>query len=88
MIEIKNIEKHFGKNHILKDMSFIFQRGKTNLIIGESGSGKTMIGLSIMALYPEPAARITGGQIKLRTRKKDIQEVNLLFKNIKKKIHL
>ena len=38
MIEIKNIEKHFGNNHVLKNVSFLFERGKTNLIIGESGS--------------------------------------------------
>ena len=50
MISVKNINKHFGKNHVLDDVSFVFESGKTNLIIGESGSGKTtllkvMIGL-------------------------------------------
>ena len=50
MICLENINKYFGKNHVLKDISFVFEPGKTNLIIGESGSGKTtllklMIGL-------------------------------------------
>lgn len=50
MIEIKDIHKSFGENHILKGISGKFEPGITNLIIGGSGSGKTtllkcMIGL-------------------------------------------
>ncbi len=37
MIEIKNNEKKFGNNTILKNVTFKFETGKTNLIIGESG---------------------------------------------------
>lgn len=43
MIEIRNINKTFGDRHVVKDVSFAFQEGKTNLIIGESGCGKTTI---------------------------------------------
>ena len=43
MIEIKNIEKSFGVNQVLKNLNHIFESGKTNLIIGESGSGKTTL---------------------------------------------
>ncbi len=43
MIEIKNIDKTFGDRHVVKNVSFTFQPGKTNLIIGESGCGKTTI---------------------------------------------
>lgn len=43
MIEIKNINKTFGDRHVVKDVSFTFHPGKTNLIIGESGCGKTTI---------------------------------------------
>ena len=43
MIEIKNINKSFGDRHVVKDVSFVFEKGKTNLIIGESGCGKTTI---------------------------------------------
>ena len=42
MIEIQNITKSFGENEVLKNISFTFERGKTNLIIGESGSGKQL----------------------------------------------
>ncbi len=51
MIEVKNISKSFsGDRKVIDDVSFIFEQGKTNLIIGESGSGKTtmmklMVGL-------------------------------------------
>lgn len=40
MIAIKNIEKSFGDTKILKGVSTVFETGKTNLIIGKSGSGK------------------------------------------------
>ena len=43
MIEIRNINKTFGDRQVVKNVSFAFQQGKTNLIIGESGCGKTTI---------------------------------------------
>lgn len=42
MIEIKNISKAFGEVSVLNDISTVFEKGKTNLIIGQSGSGKTV----------------------------------------------
>lgn len=53
MIEIKNISKSFGDRKVVDDVSFTFLPGKTNLIIGESGCGKTtilklMVGLHIL----------------------------------------
>ena len=38
MIEVKNVEKSFGDSKVLKGISTIFETGKTNLIIGQSGS--------------------------------------------------
>ena len=51
MIEIKNIYKSFGKSEVLKDISAKFERGKTNLIIGQSGSGKTVLLKCLLGLY-------------------------------------
>ncbi len=51
MIEIKNIFKSFGKSEVLKDISAKFERGKTNLIIGQSGSGKTVLLKCLLGLY-------------------------------------
>jgi phospholipid/cholesterol/gamma-HCH transport system ATP-binding protein len=43
MIETRNISKGFGGKTVLENISVVFERGKTNLIIGESGSGKTVL---------------------------------------------
>ena len=51
MIEVKNIHKTFGGNHVLKDVSFTFQPGKTNLVIGASGSGKTTLIKCMVGLH-------------------------------------
>ena len=51
MIEIKHIWKSFGAQQVLKDISTVFETGKTNLIIGASGSGKTVLLKSIFGLH-------------------------------------
>jgi phospholipid/cholesterol/gamma-HCH transport system ATP-binding protein len=43
MIRVENIYKSFGDNEVLKDINFTFEQGKTNLIIGRSGAGKTVL---------------------------------------------
>ena len=43
MIEIKQIHKSFGDKHVLTGIDAVFESGKTNLIIGQSGSGKTVL---------------------------------------------
>ena len=42
MIEVKNLFKSFEDNHVLKGISATFNQGDTSLIIGASGSGKTV----------------------------------------------
>jgi phospholipid/cholesterol/gamma-HCH transport system ATP-binding protein len=51
LIEIKNINKTFGDRHVVKDVSFKFYPGKTNLMIGESGCGKTTIVKLMVGLH-------------------------------------
>ncbi|MDR0872422.1 MAG: ATP-binding cassette domain-containing protein [Prevotellaceae bacterium] len=58
MIEIINVNKSFDGKPVLKDISARFESGKTNLIIGQSGSGKTVLLKSIIALH-----RIDSGKI-------------------------
>lgn len=43
ILEVNNIEKHFGKTKVLKDVSFSLEKGGTLAIIGSSGSGKTTL---------------------------------------------
>ena len=43
MIEAINVSKSFNNHEVLKNISVKFEKGKTNLIIGQSGSGKTVL---------------------------------------------
>ena len=58
MIEVKNLYKSFDDKEVLKGISTVFQDGKINLIIGQSGSGKTVLIKNLVGLL-EP----TSGQI-------------------------
>ncbi len=59
MIEVKSISKKFEDNEVLSDINSRFERGKTNLIIGQSGSGKTVFLKCLLGLY-----NIDSGEIK------------------------
>jgi len=57
MIEVKNISKSFGEKLVLKEVSGVFEKGKANLIIGASGTGKSVLLKAMVGLIkPE-----TGG---------------------------
>ena len=58
MIEVRNLYKSFEDKEVLKDMSTVFEDGITNLIIGQSGSGKTVLMKNLVGLL-EP----TSGQV-------------------------
>jgi len=51
MIEVKNLNKSFGDAYILKGISAKFHQGQTNLIIGQSGSGKSVFLKCLLGLY-------------------------------------
>ena len=51
MIEVKNISKRFDKKQVLEDISCVFEKGKINLIIGQSGSGKTVLMKCAVCLF-------------------------------------
>lgn len=50
MIEVKHLYKSFGDKEVLKDINTVFEDGKTNLIIGQSGAGKTVLMRSLTGL--------------------------------------
>ena len=58
MIEVKNIIKSFDGSKILKNISTTFEKGKTNLIIGQSGSGKTVLLKCLLGLHQPDSGEI------------------------------
>ena len=84
MIEVQNLSKSFKENLVLDNISILLERGKTNLIIGESGSGKTTFLKCLIGLHS-----IDNGEILFDKRKfskmdeKNIrivrQEIGVLF---------
>ncbi|WP_299535142.1 ABC transporter ATP-binding protein [Ulvibacterium sp.] len=64
MIEVDNIYKSFGDAHVLKGITTCFDKGKTNLIIGQSGSGKTVFIKCLLGLFtPEEGTISYDGKI-------------------------
>src|SRR6478609_3370052 len=59
MIEVKNLEKSFNGVKVLKGISAIFETGKTNLIIGQSGSGKTVLLKSLLGIHTPESGTIS-----------------------------
>lgn len=58
MIEVKNLEKTFGDQKVLKGISTTFEAGMTNLIIGQSGSGKTVFLKSLLGIHTPESGTI------------------------------
>ena len=59
MIEVKNIRKGFGDKVVINDVSAVFQTGKCNLIIGTSGSGKTVLMKCLVGLFEPDSGEIS-----------------------------
>ncbi len=63
MIEVKNLYKAFNGVEVLNDVSIKFQKGKTNMVIGQSGSGKSVLIKCMVGLYkPDRGEVIYNGQ--------------------------
>jgi len=58
MIEVKNLYKSFEDKDVLKDINICFEDGKTNLIIGQSGSGKTVLMKNLVGLLDPTSGQI------------------------------
>ncbi|MCW5516746.1 ABC transporter ATP-binding protein [Muriicola sp. Z0-33] len=84
MIVVENLHKSFGDAHVLKGITTTFDKGKTNLIIGQSGSGKTVFIKCLLGLLtPEEGTIAYEGKIYSELtgdEKRDLrQEMGMVF---------
>jgi len=84
LITVKNISKSFAGVEILNDISFVFEKGKTNLIIGKSGSGKSVLTKCIVGLLVPDEGDIFFNERNLNSlkpkQKKELRkEIGMLF---------
>lgn len=76
MIEVKNVKKSFGDKVVLQDVSAQMQAGKTNLIIGTSGSGKTVLMKIMIGLLEVDSGQVLyEGEDITKMEEKEIKEV-------------
>lgn len=86
MIEIKDLHKSFEDKEVLKGISAVFRDGVTNLIIGQSGSGKTVLMKNIVGLLTPTSGEILYDNRNLVTMTKKEKmllrrEMGMLFQN-------
>ncbi len=84
MIEVKDISKSFGEQKVLKNISTKFEKGKTNLIIGQSGSGKTVLMKCCIGLFDVDEGEINFDTrcfsgLKEKDKKETRKEMGVLF---------
>jgi phospholipid/cholesterol/gamma-HCH transport system ATP-binding protein len=84
MISVKNLNKSFNGKNVLTDISVTFDSGKTNLIIGKSGSGKTVLLKSIVGLHEIDSGEIwfentLFNKLDFKDRKEIRSEMGMLF---------
>lgn len=86
MIEIKNLYKSFDDKDVLKDINVSFEDGKTNLIIGQSGSGKTVLMKNIVGLLTPTSGQVLydGRDFVAMTKKEKVmmrREMGMIFQS-------
>ena len=80
MIKVNNISKSFFKSQVISNISATFEKGKTNLIIGQSGSGKTVLMKCLLGLYD-----VDNGEIFFDEKKYDKDNISNMS-NLRKQI--
>ena len=80
MIKVNNISKSFVNTQVITNISATFEKGKTNLIIGQSGSGKTVLMKCLLGLYD-----VDNGEIFFDEKKYDKDNISNMS-NLRKQI--
>ncbi|MBR7065858.1 MAG: ATP-binding cassette domain-containing protein [Prevotella sp.] len=86
MIEIKHLYKSFEDKEVLHDISAVFEDGKTNLIIGQSGSGKTVLMKNLVGLLDPTSGQVLydGRDFVAMTKREKImlrREMGMIFQS-------
>jgi phospholipid/cholesterol/gamma-HCH transport system ATP-binding protein len=84
MIQVENLVKNFNGVNVLQDISVLFEKGKTNLIIGKSGSGKTVLMKCIVGLHEVDQGSVFYDsrdfvKMNFKERKQIRREIGMLF---------
>src|SRR5690349_22247778 len=84
MIEVKNISKSFGGKQVLKNISLVAEQGKTTVVIGGSGQGKTVLMKCIVGLEEVDSGAVfydgrNFSEMRHRARKEIRKEMGMLF---------
>jgi len=66
VVEAIDVRKNFDTSEVLRGVSFRLDKGETLVVMGGSGSGKTVTALSVLQLLPYPVARHPSGSILFR----------------------
>jgi len=76
LIEVKHLSKSFGDLHVLKDINFTFEPKKVNLIIGQSGSGKSVLTKCMVGLHePDEGEVLFDGRSMIHLNQNERTEV-------------
>ena len=84
MITVEKLNKSFGDNHVLRGIDSTFEEGKTSLIIGRSGSGKTVFLKCVLGLYESDSGEIafsgrTISSLNKKQRRELRKEIGMVF---------
>ncbi|MHA1569175.1 MAG: ABC transporter ATP-binding protein [Alphaproteobacteria bacterium] len=72
LLDVRQLQVQFGSGEravrAVDGVDFRIRRGETFALLGESGCGKSMTALALLQLVPQPAGRITGGEVRFQGR--------------------
>jgi phospholipid/cholesterol/gamma-HCH transport system ATP-binding protein len=84
MIELKNVKKSFGDVEVLKGISYVFEAGKINLVIGASGHGKSVLMKSMVGLLDVTEGHVLYDgrdftELEYKAKREVRREIGMLF---------
>ena len=86
MIEVQGVSKRFGANQVLNDISAVFRKGTVNMVIGKSGSGKSVLAKCIVGLHVPDEGRVlydgrSFHELDKEQKRQVRQEIGMLFQS-------